>query len=57
MFASFFSQETGIVLHLERWENKESSEVDKVQDMVRNTELTDIIFTLDALPYNRVIYT
>jgi L-ascorbate metabolism protein UlaG (beta-lactamase superfamily) len=25
MFASFFSQETGIVLHLERWENKESS--------------------------------
>ncbi len=25
MFASFFSQETGIVLHLEQWENKESS--------------------------------
>lgn len=54
MFASFFSQETGIVLHLERWENKESSEVDKVQDMVRNTELTEKIFTLDAFHSNRV---
>lgn len=54
MFASFFSQETGLVLHLERWENKESSEVHQVQDMVRNTELTDRAFTLDALHSNRV---
>ena len=54
MFASFFSQETGIVLHLERWENKESSEVHQVQDMVRDTELTDKTFTLDALHSNRV---
>lgn len=54
MFASFFSQETGIVLYLERWENKESSEVHQVQDMVRDTELTDKTFTLDALHSNRV---
>ena len=54
MFASFFSQETGIVLHLERWENKKSSEVHQVQDMVRDTELTDKNFTLDALHSNRV---
>ena len=54
MFASFFSQETGIVLHLERWENKESSEVHQVQHMIRNTELTDKNFTLEALHSNRV---
>jgi hypothetical protein len=54
MFASFFSQKTGIVLYLERWENKESSEVHQVQDMVRDTELTDKTFTLDALHSNRV---
>jgi hypothetical protein len=54
MFASFLSQETGIVLHLERWENKESSEVHQVQDMIRNTELTDKNFTLEALHSNRV---
>jgi len=54
MFASFFSQETGLVLHLERWENKESSEVHQVQDLVRDTELKDRIFTLDALRSNRV---
>jgi hypothetical protein len=54
MFASFFSQETGLVLHLERWENKESSEVHQVQDMVRDTELKDGIFTLDTLHFNRV---
>jgi predicted transposase YbfD/YdcC len=54
MFASFFSQETGIVLHLERWENKESSEVHQVQDMIRDAELTDKNFTLDALHSNRV---
>ena len=48
------SQETGIVLHLERWENKESSEVHQVQDMIRNTELTDKNFTLEALHSNRV---
>jgi predicted transposase YbfD/YdcC len=54
MFASFFSQETGIVLHLEQWENKESSEIHQVQDMIRDTELTDKNFTLDALHSNRV---
>jgi hypothetical protein len=54
IFASFFSQETGIVLHLERWENKESSEVHQVQDMLRDTELTGRIFTLDALHSNQV---
>jgi hypothetical protein len=54
MFASFFSQETGIVLHLERWENKEASEVHQVQDMVKDTELTNRNFTLDSLHSNRV---
>ena len=54
MFASFFSQETGIVLHLERWENKESSEVHQVQDMIRDTELTNKNFTPDTLHSNRV---
>jgi predicted transposase YbfD/YdcC len=54
MFASFFSQEIGLVLNLERWENKESSEVRQVQDMLKNSGLTDKIFTLDALHSNRV---
>lgn len=54
MFASLFSQETGLVLHLERWENQDSSEVHQVQDMIEDTELTDKVFTLDALHSNRV---
>jgi hypothetical protein len=36
MFASFFSQETGIALHLEQWEKKESSEIHQVQDTIPN---------------------
>lgn len=54
MFASLFSQETGIVLRLERWENKESSEVQQVQGMIRDVGLTEKTFTLDALHSNRV---
>jgi predicted transposase YbfD/YdcC len=54
MFASCFSQETGIVLRLELWENKEGSEVHHVQDMIKDTGLTDKTFTLDALHSNRV---
>ena len=54
MFTSFFSQEIGIVLHLERGENRESSEIHQVQYMISDTELMDRTFTLDTLHSSRV---
>ena len=50
----FFSQEIGIVLHLERGENRESSEIHQVQYMISDTELMDRTFTLDTLHSSRV---
>lgn len=54
MFASFFSQDTGLVLNLQRWENKSSSEIHQVQSMVSNSALQNRVFSLDALHSNQI---
>ena len=46
---SGFSQENGLVLYLEKLENKKGSEIHCVQDMVRSMPLRNKVFTLDAL--------
>lgn len=46
---SWFSQESGLVLALEKLENKKTSEIHCVQDMVKNLPLENQVFTLDAV--------
>jgi predicted transposase YbfD/YdcC len=46
---SFFSQSSGLVLALQKIENKKSSEIHCVQELVRSQPITDRVFTLDAL--------
>lgn len=45
---SFFAQERGQVLAVGRLENKKSSEIKIVQEMLELFDLQDVIFTLDA---------
>lgn len=45
---SAYSLNNGIVIRGERWENKKSSEIKQVQDLVRNCGLKNQVFTLDA---------
>jgi predicted transposase YbfD/YdcC len=49
MFVSLFSQESGLVLHLKRFENKKGSEIGQVQHTVRDCGLENKVFTGDAL--------
>jgi len=49
MIVSLFSQETGLVLHMKQFENKEGSEIDQFRDTVRDCELENKIFMGDAL--------
>lgn len=46
---SMFSQETGLVLHLKKIENKTGSEIAAVQDTIRDCQLENKIFTGDSL--------
>lgn len=46
---SFFVQERGQVLAVGRLENKKSSEIHTVQEMIKLFDLQDVIFTMDAL--------
>ncbi len=46
---SWFSQENGLVLALEKLENKKTSEIYCVREMVDNTTLSNRILTLDAV--------
>jgi DDE_Tnp_1-associated len=46
---SVFCQENGLVLTLSKIENKQESEMHRVQDIVRKFPLTNQVFTLDAL--------
>lgn len=46
---SVFSPESGLVLHLEKMENKTDSEIRLVQDIIKATPWQNQIFTLDAL--------
>ena len=46
---SVFSSRCGVALALEQFRNKESSEIDVVQLLLANLELTGVVFTFDAL--------
>ena len=46
---SWFSQESRLVLALEKLENKETSEIHCVREMVKNTALSNQVLTLDAV--------
>jgi predicted transposase YbfD/YdcC len=46
---SWFSQENGLVLALEKLENKKTSEIHCVQEMVKATPLSNYVLTLDAV--------
>ena len=48
MFISLFSQESGLVLHLKRIENKKGSEIDEGQTMIEDCSLQNKVFTGDA---------
>ncbi|GBE76244.1 hypothetical protein myaer87_34710 [Microcystis aeruginosa NIES-87] len=48
MFVSLFSQESGLVLHLKRIENKKASEIDEGQAMIEDCTLQNKVFTGDA---------
>jgi hypothetical protein len=46
---SLFSQTSGLVLKLQNFANKKSSEIGQVQDLVRDYPISGKVFTLDAL--------
>ncbi len=46
---SLFNPENNLVLNLKFYENKQSSEIKEVQQMIRDTDLKNTTFTLDAL--------
>jgi predicted transposase YbfD/YdcC len=54
---SVFSQKNGLVLHLDKICNNETSELSKVQDIVRDIDCTNQVFTLDALHCQRATVT
>ena len=49
MFVSLFSQESGLVLHLKRIENKKGSEINEGQAIIEDCSLQNKVFTGDAL--------
>jgi hypothetical protein len=46
---SVFCQDNGLVLHLDRIENKHKSEIHQVHDIAMTSGLSNRVFTLDAL--------
>ena len=48
MFVSLFSQESGLVLHLKRIENKKGSEIEEGQAIIEDCSLQNKVFTGDA---------
>lgn len=46
---SLFSQTSGLVIKLQSFQNKKSSEIGQVQELVRDSSLSGNVFTLDAL--------
>jgi len=46
---SLFCQSNGVVLHLNKMQNKKESEIAHVQDIARRSGLTNKVFTADAL--------
>ncbi|NER89929.1 ISAs1 family transposase [Moorena sp. SIO3A2] len=49
VIVSLFSQNSGVVLNLNYFENKKSSEIHQVQGSIRTCPLQNQVFTLDAL--------
>ena len=47
---SLFSNQTGLVLRLQKFANKKSSEIRQVQELVKDYPISGNVFTLDALP-------
>ena len=54
VIVSFFSQEFGVVLNVNRFENKKSSEIHQVQDAVRSCSINNQVFTMDALHCQKI---
>ena len=48
-FVSLYSQTSGLVLGVNRWENQNRSEIHQAQDLIRNCPFKNKVFTLDAL--------
>ncbi|MFM2380946.1 MAG: hypothetical protein RLZZ143_3529 [Cyanobacteriota bacterium] len=48
MFISLFSQESGLVLHLKRIENKKGSKIEEGQAIIEHCSLQNKVFTGDA---------
>jgi hypothetical protein len=46
---SLFSHQTGLVLRLQKFANKKSSEIRQVQELVKGYPISGNVFTLDAL--------
>jgi predicted transposase YbfD/YdcC len=46
---SVFCQENGLVVHLAKIENKHTSEIHQVQDIVKNAGFNNKVFSMDAL--------
>ncbi|AOC51460.1 Mobile element protein [Microcystis aeruginosa NIES-2481] len=49
IFVSLFSQESGLVLHLKRIENKKGSAIEEGQAIIEDCSLPNKVFTGDAL--------
>ncbi|MFM6506980.1 MAG: ISAs1 family transposase, partial [Dolichospermum sp.] len=52
---SWFSQETKLIIKVEIHENKKQSEIAVVRSMIGNCDLSNKVFTLDALHCNKEI--
>lgn len=46
---SFFGQNSNLVWHVGQLENGKSSEITKVQDLIKKLDIKQSVFTLDAL--------
>ncbi len=49
VFISLFCQETGLVLKIQDYENKKSSEIKKTQKLIETTNIRNSVLSLDAL--------
>lgn len=50
---SVYSQKTNLILDMQKYESKKSSEISIVNDLVQNLGIEGVIFTLDALHANK----
>jgi predicted transposase YbfD/YdcC len=48
-----FSHQTGLVLRLQKFANKKSSEIRQVQELVKGYPISRNVFTLDALHFQK----